>query len=84
MTQVRVRFSLYLSLYNKQPPELSHFYPRGFTLNKLGRGSLDDATYININALGLQISDEKIFIVFPICLCETSDPWGGPLFTPGL
>ena len=35
-------------------------------LNKLGRGLLGDATYQNIKALGLMVSDKKIYHVFPI------------------
>ena len=35
-------------------------------MNKLNRGSLDDATYIHIKALGLVASDKKTFICFPI------------------
>ena len=26
-------------------PEASHFWPQGYNLNKLGRGSLDDTIY---------------------------------------
>ena len=42
-----------------------HFWPQGHNLNKLGRGPLNDATYIN-QTLGLVVSDKNILHVFPI------------------
>ena len=38
----------------------------------------------NIKALGLKVSDKKIFSCFPyICVCQTCDPWGGVILAPG-
>ena len=37
----------------------------------------------NMKALGLAVSDKKIFKGFPyITLCKTGDPWGGANFDP--
>ena len=43
-----------------------HFWPQGYHLKKLGRGPLGDASYQyqNIKALGLVVSEKKIFKVF--------------------
>ena len=46
-------------------PGASQFWPQGYNLNKLGRGSLDDAT-TNIKALCLVVSDKKIFSWFSL------------------
>ena len=38
----------------------------------------------NIKALGLVVSEEKIFSCFPyISHCKTCDPWGRPFLAPG-
>ena len=55
-------------------PGASQFWPHGYNLNKLGRGSLDDATTrhralifrTNIKALCLVVSDKKIFSWFSL------------------
>ena len=41
----------------------AHFAPQGHTFNKFGRGLLVDATYQIVKALGLVLSDKKIFKV---------------------
>ena len=48
-----------------------HFGPKGYTLNRLGRGLL--GYYIpNIKAIGLIVSDKNICSCFPyISLCKT-------------
>ena len=38
----------------------------------------DNNTYKNIKALGIVVSDMKIFFIFS--LCETTDPWGRAIF----
>ena len=48
-------------------PGRGHFGSQGHYLNQLGRGLLGDPTY-QISALGLVVSDKKIFHVFPITL----------------
>ena len=54
-----------------------HFGP-GHNLNKLGRGSLGDATYQNIKTPSLMVSDKKFFHVFPyVDLCKTCDSGAG-------
>ena len=62
-----------------------HFLLQGHNLNKLGRGQLGDGCYIpNIKALGLMVSDKKIFSCFSyIRLCKTCDPGAGPFLAPG-
>ena len=40
---------------------LAHLWPQRYNLIKLCRGPLDDATYQNIKALGLLVSDKNIF-----------------------
>ena len=63
------------------PREGGHFRPRSYNSNKLGRGLLGDAKIPNIKALGLVISDKKIFSHFPyICLCKTCDYRGRAIF----
>ena len=42
---------------------LGHFWPQGYNLNKIGKGSQGDATY---KALGLVVSDKKIFSWFSL------------------
>ena len=42
------------------------FGPNGHNLDRLGKGPLDDATNPNIKALGLVVSDKKIFKSFHI------------------
>ena len=55
-----------------------HFWPQGHNLNKYGRGLLGDAVITNIKALGLLVSDKKIFSMFPyIRQCN-----GGANFSP--
>ena len=36
-------FSLYKPMLNMQPPGQDHFWPKGYSLNKLGRGPLGDS-----------------------------------------
>ena len=63
----------YISLCKAfDPPGWGHFWPKGYNLNKLGRGQLGDDTYQismlyipNIKALGPVVSDKKIFSHFP-------------------
>ena len=56
-------------------PRTGTFLAHGYNLNKLGRAPLGDATYQNIKALGLVVSDKKIFSDFPYisqsrtCVC---------------
>ena len=52
-------------------PKRDHFWPKGYNLNKIGRGSL--LYYIpKLKALGPVVSDTKIFHVAPyISLCKT-------------
>ena len=70
-------------------PGRGHFWPQGYNLNKLGKCSPGDATYqnlykyINIKALGLMVSDKKIFYGSPyISLCKTCDTRSGATFGP--
>ena len=44
-------------------PGRAHFLPQGHNFNKLGRGLLVDATHQILKALGLVLSDKKIFKV---------------------
>ena len=54
----------YISLCKTYDPRAEPFF------NKLDRGPLGDATYQNIEALGLVVPDKKIFSCFPyISLC---------------
>ena len=39
------KFSLYEPMLNMWPRGQVHFWPKGYNLNKLGRGPLGDATY---------------------------------------
>ena len=58
-----------------------HFWPQGYNLNKLGRGPV--GVMLNINSLGLLVSDKKIFPRFPkISLCKIFDPRGGAISGP--
>ena len=45
-----------------------HYWPEDHNLNKLGRGPLRDAIYQlpRLYALGLMVSDKKIFHVFSL------------------
>jgi len=43
------------------PPRRGQFWTQGHNLNNFGRGPLDDAIYQNLKALGLVVSDKKIF-----------------------
>ena len=43
-----------------------HLGPQGYNLNKLSKGSPGDATYQNIKALGLVVSDKKILLWFSL------------------
>ena len=57
------------------PPGRGQFRPQGHNLNNFGRGPLDDAIYIpNMKALGLVVSDKKIF---ENCILKTYflTPW---------
>jgi len=56
------------------PPGRGQFWPQGHNLNNFGRGPLDD----NIKALGLVVSDKKIF---ENCILKTYflTPW--PTYT---
>ena len=41
--------------------------------------------HTKIKAIGLVVSDKKIFSCTPyISLCKTFDPWGRPYLAPGL
>jgi len=42
-------------------PGRGQFWPQGHNFNKFGRGPLDDVIYQNMKALGLVVSDKKIF-----------------------
>ena len=56
-------------------PGRGQFWPQGHNLNNLGRGPLDDAIYIpNMKALGLVVSDKKIFESF-ISKTYLMTPW---------
>ena len=60
------------------------FSRRGIIKKKLGRGLLGYVTYPNTKALGLVVSDKKIFSCFHYrSLCKTCDPGMGPFLTPG-
>ena len=55
----------YKSLCKTYDPWAAHFLPQGHNLNKLGKGSRDDASYKKIKALGLVVSEKKNFSCFP-------------------
>ena len=53
-----------------------NFWPQEHNFNKLGKGPLDDASY-------LVVSNKKIFHAFPfLSLCKTCDPRADPYFVP--
>jgi len=56
------------------PPGRGQFWPQGHNLNNFGRGPLDDAIIPNMKALGLAVSDKKIF---ENCILKTYylTPW---------
>ena len=51
---------------NIWPLGRGHFWPKGYNLNKLGRGPLGDATYHISMVLGQVVSDMFFFHIFPI------------------
>ena len=55
-------------------------FRQGHNLNKLGRGPLGDATYQNIKALGLMVSDKKIFFLYKPMV--NMRPLGRAIFGP--
>ena len=57
-------------------PGEAHFWSKGHNLKKkLARGLLDDASYKTIKALGLVVSDYKIYSCFPhISQCKPVTP----------
>ena len=60
------------------PPGQDNFWPKGHNLNKLGRGSLGDATYQITRLYALWFQTRRFFHVFPyISLCITCDPEAG-------
>ena len=76
-------FSLYAYVKHVTPGTRPFLTP-GHYLNKLGRDPLGDAKY-QIKALGLVVSDKKIFSHFPYTsLCQMFDPRAGPLLAPGV
>ena len=67
-------------------PGRGHFSPKGYNLNKLGRGPLGDATY-QISRLytvyALWLKTRRFSHVFPyISLCKTCNPQSGAIFGP--
>ena len=58
--------SSYISLCKASDPKGGHFWPHGHNLKKLGRGLQGDATYQNIKALGLMVTDKGIFSCFSL------------------
>ena len=44
--------------------------------------SKEKGGYNNIKALGLVVSEKKIFFMFSLNLCKTCDPRGGAIFWP--
>ena len=63
-------------------PGRGHFWPKGYILSKLGRGSLGDATCLNVKVLGHVVSDMKFFHVFPIKASVKHLTPGGAIFGP--
>ena len=59
-------------------PGWGHLWPQGHNLNKYGRGLLGDAVITNIKALGLLVSDKKIFQCFSYKDYVTVGPILGP------
>ena len=68
---------LYLILCD---PRTGHFCPKEHILNKIGTGPLDDDSFRISRALGLVVSDKKIFkvfiskIYFSLCDLECNGP----------
>ena len=60
-------------------PGAGPFSPQGHNLNKLGRGSLGDATYQISRHKASWFQTRRFFHIFPICLCKTCGPKGGPI-----
>ena len=64
-------------------PEWGHFWPKGYNLNNLGSGPLDEATYQISKDLGILVTVKKIFKGFPyVSLCKTLWPLGWGQFWP--
>ena len=65
-------------------PGASQFWPQGYNLNKLGRGSLGDASYQISTLYALWFQTRRFFHGFPyISLCKQCDPVAGPFSAPG-
>ena len=74
-------FFLCFSLYVKRDCQGSHFWPQGYNLNKLGRGSLGDASYQISRLKALWFQTRIFFYVSSyISLCKMCDP--GAIFGP--
>ena len=59
------------------------FWPQGYNLNKLGRGSLDDTTYQISRLYALWFQKRRfVHAAPPISLCKTSGPGAEPFFGP--
>ena len=61
-------------------PEVGPLLAQGYNLNKCGRGLLDDTYIPKVKALGLVVSDKKIFS----CCSQPVTPEVGPLLAQGL
>ena len=67
---------------NMLSPGQGHFWPKGYNLNNLGRGPLNEATYQVLKTWAL-VSVKKTFKGFPyVSLCKTCWPLGGANFGP--
>ena len=65
------------------PPGWGRFWPQGYSLNKLGRRPLDNASYQISWLLALWFQTRRIFHVHPyISLFKACDPWNGAIFGP--
>ena len=57
-------------------PWVGPFWPQGYNLNKLGRGSQGDASYQISRLYALWFQTRRFFHGSPhISLCKTCDPW---------
>ena len=75
----------YIRPYKHVVPGRGHFWPKGYNLNNLGRGLLDEATYQISKTWAFWFQSRRFLKVFLMLVyLKHVCPWAGPIFTPGL
>ena len=66
-------------------PRRGHFWPKGYNLNNLGRGLLDEATYQISKTWAFWFQSRRFLNVFPMLVyVKHAGPWARPFLDPGL